>query len=1280
MKKQLYRLLSLILIVAMLVCAGNISIAVLATELVTSESNLSENTASSAEDEVIQDVLRDGNETAYISEAECPELISSREIETHGHISRLKGQEDLNSIVMQNRDGTMTTYIFAENVKYVDENGKVQDKKTTLTDSIAKKEYTDNYAYTNADNDVYIYFPKELSKNGIILEKDNINIELIPIISALQTSTKTSSEKTTLDVITFEAKKKQIDFTTGDNVKSKSVIDYNNVFGTTTTLRYTPTLNGFKEDIVLDSYTGVNEFSFKLKTNGLKLVAENGMYFLTDPTTSAVVVNIGELVIYSNNGSKISKEHNHYYSAETVVENEEYILTITVDKDFLISEDTTYPVIVDPSFEIVSTNNNIMDIAVVEDGRVFTNSVNDGVGNHYDLLKDMRTFIKFPGLLSNSLFDSIAPPGFGYGSPEIISVKLYMYSRAIGVADSVVKVYPYNTSSSLNWNYSTTNFTAEQFNALGTQHSSTNVPCGPSQWIEFNLTSTSLSSWDKGIVLVNEYEGAGNDPVYKAFASTRDPYNKPKVVVNWTCDDNTSFNTAIQLTLDTVYNIQFTKTNNRKYYHFTPETTGFYTFDSFNNENTTPSFVLFDSLYKPLKNHSGSSGNNNFSISYHLDAGEKYYISVGCYNTNTAAYSISVSHSTEISGVTSTEITTSTSGTASFSSQHRRRYFTITPTSSCLSTITSSNSTCDPIGWVYDSSGQLLASDDNTGSNGNFQMTCVLSAGETYYLVTGCIGTTGSFVVNMSSVIPTPPTNLRVTEITGNSVELDWDTIEAYCVERWLIQYRVSGGAWVDYATHWLTDYTVSGLSSSVTYEFRVYAEVGSAWTGARSEPTNTVTATTLPAQPTNLTVSSLTENSVSFTWSTASPHGADRWRIEYVVGTQPWQTVGTVTFKSKTVSGLSASTIYAFRVFAERDNADGTTTDSLVSDTLRVKTKPAQPTNLTVTNLTSSSLTLSWATASPHGADRWRIEYRTAGGNWTVYGYSTFKSCSVIGLTANTSYEFRVYGECDSTSTWPAQDSLVSNVKSATTLTNNPTIQQILNNIQNSSEIPSSKMSICLTAAQELFNRGYETSFVAGLLANIYYEGQPGLFEYYNDTMNYHLNFNKYLQTYHNTTYVEAFHGKYIYEINLTEVYNLFAELSNQNWYLTDEQVTSWEIQGSTKIGTGLGSVGWSFSRMFNLLNLYREVCGYDDYITQNEVISAEVLMIIRELEGPTYKPTVYDAWKTANSSNLNTADAARSAGSIICSAYESPHDPDGDRKAERAELAGILFTEMIS
>ena len=67
-----------------------------------------------------------------------------------------------------------------------------------------------------------------------------------------------------------------------DMVVSDNKVTYNKVFGNGTSLVYTPTLNGVKEDIILQTYTGKSSFSFTLKTNGLAIIQDENDTFLAD--------------------------------------------------------------------------------------------------------------------------------------------------------------------------------------------------------------------------------------------------------------------------------------------------------------------------------------------------------------------------------------------------------------------------------------------------------------------------------------------------------------------------------------------------------------------------------------------------------------------------------------------------------------------------------------------------------------------------------------------------------------------------------------------------------------------------------------------------------------------------------------------------------------------------------------------------------------------------------------------------------------------------------------
>ena len=119
--------------------------------------------------------------TAELSEADIPEVVSAAEIEERGHVNRLwEQEEDLNTVIFQNRDGTKTMYYFAEPVKYVDATGQVRDKSNGIRE-VAQARYVAEYRYTNTANDVKSYFPGTLnSEKGILLEYGDIRIEVMP--------------------------------------------------------------------------------------------------------------------------------------------------------------------------------------------------------------------------------------------------------------------------------------------------------------------------------------------------------------------------------------------------------------------------------------------------------------------------------------------------------------------------------------------------------------------------------------------------------------------------------------------------------------------------------------------------------------------------------------------------------------------------------------------------------------------------------------------------------------------------------------------------------------------------------------------------------------------------------------------------------------------------------------------------------------------------------------------------------------------------------------------
>ena len=503
-------------------------------------------------------------ETPRLPEEDKPEAVASYLVEQKGHVVRLREkEEDLNTVIFQNRDGNKTMYHFDQPVKYVDKNGNIKDKKTTVTDVIDKAEYSADYGFVTSDNDINTYFPKRLGGNaGVLVEYQDIKIEIIPL----------SAEKNA--AVPARKKQYQVDSETRDS------IEYNKAFGNNTLLKYTPTFSGFKEDIILTAYTGRNEFGFKVKTNGLSLVCEDGKYYLADPATEEKLMQVGNIIVYDSSmvpnttpsetvlnpvkpqpvelteeernalyfpEGPLDPVYNHYYRLQSVKENEEYILTIVVDEDYLTCEDTVYPVTVDPSLSLTASG--------FEDATIYTNytsnqgaSLNMFVGNYterYGGTKGVaRALVKFPGLFSNSTFASLS-------SNNIISVD-FMLRDTMCEGDAVwIDCYRMNQ----NWSESTAVYSTALWNGYTGTHvdnayihyygGTGSNGTGTGHWYHLDITAV-VKEW------MNGYYGGRNNhygimlkasdetQAAKTFATSDNTSYPPKLIVDYDDGDHGS--------------------------------------------------------------------------------------------------------------------------------------------------------------------------------------------------------------------------------------------------------------------------------------------------------------------------------------------------------------------------------------------------------------------------------------------------------------------------------------------------------------------------------------------------------------------------------------------------------------------------------------------------------------------------------------------------------------------------------------------------------------------
>lgn len=168
----------------------------------------------------------------------------------------------------------------------------------------------------------------------------------------------------------------------------------------------------------------------------------------------------------------------------------------------------------------------------------------------------------------------------------------------------------------------------------------------------------------------------------------------------------------------------------------------------------------------------------------------------------------------------------------------------------------------------------------------------------------------------------------------------------------------------------------------------------------------NNFVDSTAPSVPTGLISSSITQSTLSLSWTASTDAiGVTGYKI-YQDGVQ----IGTSATNSLSVTGLTAATNYSFTVSAY----DSAANNSAISSSLAVTTlsattpdtiAPSVPTNLTSAAITPTTFTLSWTASTDDVAV---TGYKIFQDNVQI-GTSTTTAYSVTGLTTATTYSFTV-------------------------------------------------------------------------------------------------------------------------------------------------------------------------------------------------------------------------------------------------------------------------------
>lgn len=273
---------------------------------------------------------------------------------------------------------------------------------------------------------------------------------------------------------------------------------------------------------------------------------------------------------------------------------------------------------------------------------------------------------------------------------------------------------------------------------------------------------------------------------------------------------------------------------------------------------------------------------------------------------------------------------------------------------------------------------------------------------------------------------PNTPSNLVATAVNPYVIGLTWtdnssDEV-AFSVEQ---ESPEASGNWMAVATTAAnaTAYTVTGLSGSTSYRFRLKADgYGPSSPYVVSNSITTSPPIPVPAAPAEVSVDNVGEQSVDVTWiDTATNEDDYLIQVEAPSGSGNWVNATTTTQNplpagtaSATVTALAGSTDYKVRVVAR--NLGGTASTSSIQFTTLVVTLPTAPTNVVETLVTDKNVTVYWEDNSTNETG-FIVQYETpiGDGNWTnATGAANptspnASSFLATGLTPNTAYRFRV-------------------------------------------------------------------------------------------------------------------------------------------------------------------------------------------------------------------------------------------------------------------------------
>ena len=211
---------------------------------------------------------------------------------------------------------------------------------------------------------------------------------------------------------------KKASFVSEGSGQALEKVQYARAFDSKTAFSCIPQRHGFVNEITLDSYTGQNQFSFRVSLDGGSLLNSTGysVPIADEQGDTQGHIVLRELIDAAGNTSADNLIDVAQY------EDGDYLVTITLDEEFLQDPGTQYPV-------ALSTSTKTLTASYINDTHVTSTSPNTNYASAAlmksgDAGSDSLNYIFIQFIFSNtSWYQSIAPNGVNSASLNLYSNK-----------------------------------------------------------------------------------------------------------------------------------------------------------------------------------------------------------------------------------------------------------------------------------------------------------------------------------------------------------------------------------------------------------------------------------------------------------------------------------------------------------------------------------------------------------------------------------------------------------------------------------------------------------------------------------------------------------------------------------------------------------------------------------------------------------------------------------------------------------------------------------------